>query len=264
MNPLRFPAEAPWPTSAAARQQVEIRPLQSHDDFQACSALQKLTWGEHFSECVPPTILKVVQRVGGVAAGAFDERGALLGFVFGISGVRNGRLVHWSDMLAVREDAQGIGIGRRLKQFQREALLAERVEVVYWTYDPLVARNAHFNLNRLGARVEEYVPNMYGEHTASKLHDGIGTDRFVVAWEIATSESSAEGAPDDRAVRIEIPALLQRVVDEAPDEARRWRLQTREAFQHWMGLGYTVSGFHLDPETGRCFYLLTPPTAEPC
>ena len=246
-------------------QQVEIRPLRSHEDFQACVALQRLTWGEHFSECVPATILNVVQRIGGVTAGAFDARGTLLGFVFGISGVREGRIVHWSDMLAVREEAQGLGIGRRLKQFQRETLVAEGVETIYWTYDPLVARNAHFNLNRLGARVVEYVPNMYGDHTASKLHDGIGTDRFIVAWDVvAPVTTDRDGAPGEGTVRIEIPASLQRVMAQAPDEARSWRSSTREAFQRWMGMGYTVAGFHRDERADRCFYVLTPPDVEPC
>lgn len=246
-------------------QRVEIRPLRGQEDFQACVALQRLTWGEHFSECVPATILNVVQRIGGVAAGAFDEEGVLLGFVFGISGVRDAHLVHWSDMLAVREEAQGMGIGRRLKEFQRETLIAEGVETMYWTYDPLVARNAHFNLNRLGARIVEYVPNMYGDHTGSKLHDDIGTDRFIVAWDV-TADGTPEtgGAPVEGRVRIEVPASLQRLLEQAPDEARRWRSDTREAFQRWMGAGYTVSGFDRDLAADRCFYILTPPDADPC
>lgn len=134
---------------------VEVRPLQSGDEYRACVALQRETWGADFGEVVPATILKVSQRVGGLTAGAFDETGELLGFVFGLTGLEAGRPAHWSHMLAVREDVRDLGIGRRLKEFQRDFLLPLAVEVIYWTFDPLVARNAHLNLNLLGAQVTE-------------------------------------------------------------------------------------------------------------
>ena len=129
---------------------VTIRPLQSQADYAACVALQHETWGPGFGEAVPPAILNVAQRVGGVAAGAFDDAGALLGFVFGLTGVERGRVVHWSDMLAVRAGLRDAGIGRALKAWQREAARAAGASVMYWTYDPLVARNAYLNFMRLG------------------------------------------------------------------------------------------------------------------
>ncbi|MGD2218255.1 MAG: GNAT family N-acetyltransferase, partial [Gemmatimonadales bacterium] len=139
-----------------------IRPLESRDDFLQCVALQHETWGEDFEECVPPSILQVSQKVGGVSAGAFDADGRLVGFVFGLSGVRHGRLAHWSDMLAVREELRGRGLGQRLKAYQLSQLLERGIEVAYWTYDPLEAGNANININRLSAFPVEYVPNMYG------------------------------------------------------------------------------------------------------
>ena len=84
-----------------------IRPFASRAECDACVRLQRETWGEDFVDVVPATILMVSQRVGGVSAGAFDADGRLLGFVFGISGIRAGELVHWSDMLAVRPEARG-------------------------------------------------------------------------------------------------------------------------------------------------------------
>jgi predicted GNAT superfamily acetyltransferase len=176
-------------------------------------ALQEETWGAGFSERVPSAILKVGQRIGGITAGAFDETGRMLGFVFGLTGVERGRLVHWSDMLAVRPEARDLGVGRRLKEYQRDVLRTLGVELIYWTYDPLVARNAHLNLNRLGARVVEYVTNMYGAETESPLHRGIGSDRFVVAWQITGDEPAppapqpvgAVDAPVANATRIDTP-----------------------------------------------------------
>jgi chorismate synthase len=166
-----------------------LRPLTSQADYRACVALQRATWGSDFQEVVPPTILWVTQRLGGVVAGAFEgER--LVGFVFGMTGTENGRLVHWSDMLAVAEDARGRGIGRMLKAYQRETLLPLGVELVYWTFDPLEARNAHINFVRLGITARRYLRDVYGDGT-STLHVGLGTDRLLAEWWIA-SERVAE------------------------------------------------------------------------
>ena len=109
-----------------------------------------------------------------------------MGFVFGLTGIKDDQLVNWSHMLAVRKDVRGQNVGWKLKLYQRELLLEREVEIVYWTYDPLVAKNAHINLNKLGAKIQEYVPDMYGEDTGSDLHRGLGMDRFIVAWPMAT------------------------------------------------------------------------------
>ena len=180
---------------------VVLRRVTAPEEYAACVELQNQTWGDSFAERVPATILRIAQFVGGVTAGAFAADGQLLGFVFGITGVRDGRLVHWSDMLAVRAGVQGHGIGRRLKEFQRDAVRALGATRMYWTYDPLVARNAHFNLTRLGVRVAEYVPDMYGADTGSAMHSGFGTDRFVVVWPIEPAVGDAAGAPGTDADR---------------------------------------------------------------
>ena len=255
---------------------VEIRPFASIEDYAACVALQDDTWGAGFSERVPIAILKVAQRIGGVTAGAFDESGRMLGFVFGMTGLEHGELVHWSDMLAVRPELHNLGLGRRLKEYQRDACLAIGVRRIYWTFDPLVARNAHFNFNRLGAYATEYAQNMYGEHTSSVLHRGVGTDRFVVAWPIGEPAPSyllgertqevANSAPiltdqnDGRfsleaaVVRVEVPSDIAAVQERDVGQATAWRLKTRKAFQAAEQAGYRVGGFYRD--SGRCFYAL--------
>src|SRR5947209_3650376 len=149
---------------------IEIRPLASYAELKACVALQRDTWGDEFSDVVPLSILKVAQRIGGVAIGAFNGTD-LLGFVFGLTGVERGKTVRWSDMLAVRPDARNLGLGRRLKEHQRTMVRELGASVIYWTFDPLVARNAHLNFNRLGVRLAEYVENMYGV-TDSVLQGG--------------------------------------------------------------------------------------------
>ena len=113
-----------------------IRDLNTLRDYADCVALQDETWGTGFSERVPTAILRVSQMIGGVAAGAFDESEKMVGFVFGMTGVRDRELVHWSDMLAVREELRGQGIGERLKQYQRDKVVALGVKSMLWTYDP--------------------------------------------------------------------------------------------------------------------------------
>lgn len=279
-----MPAADPLPTDIVTGD-VEIRHVRTHDEFVACVALQHETWGAAFREVVPAAILKVTQRIGGVTAGAFAADGTLLGFVFGVTGVEHGALVHWSDMLAVSARAQNHGLGRRLKEFQREALRAFGVTRMYWTYDPLVARNAHFNLNSLRAQVTEYVPDMYGSDTGSAMHSGLGTDRLIVVWPIVPAlRGTAEAVPLEpdwgsalmlnagmvedgdadlaaraalpAAVRIEIPGDIFQVQATSPARAIRWRATTRDAFQWALGSGYSVVRFEQDARAQRGCYLL--------
>lgn len=272
-----------------------LRPFESDDDFAACVALQKRVWGEGFSDLVPATMVKIVHSVGGVAAGAFAPGGALEGFVFGVTGVRDGRPVHWSHMLAVRPEARGRDLGFRLKRFQRQLLLPLGVETVWWTYDPLVSRNAYLNLARLGARVVRYARDYYGDGEDSALSAGIGTDRFIVEWPISdpavgravageptvsVDPAEAEAAPvanvrEDgfgpepvvvdppaaAALRVEIPDDVHAVRRTDPAAAARWRASTRRALETCLGRGDRVAGFlrTSDPERPggrRSFYLL--------
>ena len=168
----------------------DIRPFETIEELRECVALQEETWGEGFSERVSPAILKVSQLLGGVAAGAYDASGSLVGFVFGMTGLRDGEVVHWSDMLAVRESARDTGLGTKLKAYQRGQVMGLGIEKMFWTFDPLRARNAYLNLNKLGAVVREYAENMYGD-SDSPLHSGIGTDRFIALWLLSSERVRA-------------------------------------------------------------------------
>jgi chorismate synthase len=264
---------------------IEIRPLVSRDELLACIELQRDTWGERFSDVVPVSILKVSQRIGGIAAGAFGPDGAMLGFVFGLTGVERGRVVHWSDMLAVRPNARNLGLGRRLKEYQRHAVRELGGSVIYWTYDPLVARNAHLNFNRLGARLGEYVEDMYGM-TDSVLHGGLPTDRIVVAWPTHDREiedhvleaerallssdccqspvvsdewlSGASGASIlPHCVRVEVPSDAEALLTSDPERAAEWRYSVRRGMQWGLAHGYAVTAMQIDEDSDRAFYLMT-------
>lgn len=213
---------------------VTLRPLSDREEFEACEALQRHTWGQDFDGCVPALLLELQQKTGGLVGGAFEE-GELLGFVFGFAALEDGIPYHWSHMLAVRDDRRGEGIGRRLKLFQRERLLDRGIEVVCWSFDPMVARNAHLNLNGLGAEVLAYVPDMYGD-TESPLHGDLDTDRLVAYWELGSNRVE-EAVSGDRRVdftpfargpevglpegekEIDEPDLSRTEVGEAPEPA---------------------------------------------
>jgi len=181
------------------------------EEYLRAVAFQEETWGPGFSERVPKSLMKVTQRLGGVVAGAFDAEGAMVGFVYGITGVEGGRAVHWSDILAVSPVVRDQGVGMRLKRFQREAVLALGVKRMYWTFDPLESRNAWLNLGKLGAVVREYVPDMYGV-SDSPLHRGLGTDRFVVTWELDSDRvrGRLDGTPAPSASEVaHLPAAFR-------------------------------------------------------
>lgn len=247
---------------------MEIRPLDGWEELRRCEELQREVWGERFSELAPASLQKIAAGLGGVTSGAFTDGGELVGFVFGLTGPTADGLLHWSHMLAVLPDHRGRGLGLRLKRHQRDLLLERGVTRARWSFDPLVARNAHFNLNRLGAEVVEYVPNMYGE-TDSELHRGLGTDRFVVEWDLAadaagdgdrpaqTGDAAAAGvadalgAPDaletatetPPLVRVSIPSDVHRLRDSDPESAAERRERTRGAFLSRLERGYRVVGF---------------------
>jgi predicted GNAT superfamily acetyltransferase len=256
-----------------------IRELASHDERTAAVRLQDDTWGAGFTERVPAAILLVGAEIGGVSAGAFAPDGSLLGFVFGLTGIRGGRAVHWSDMLAVRADSQRRQIGRALKTYQRDRCIELGVETMYWTFDPFVARNARLNFCRLGAAVEEFVPDMYGADTKSAEH-ALGTDRFIVSWPVSTEPAlmpydatvpahapvvvgrAPDGAapdaalPDDSQVVVRIPGDYRALLAEDIALARAWRMSARRAFLHYFPLGYRVTDFVFDG-TGEAAYVLT-------
>src|SRR5262245_46485296 len=161
-----------------------IRELKTLDDCRQVVALERTVWGYTDSEdVVPAPVLIVSIKRGGILLGAFDDSGAMKGFVYSIPAMKDGRPTQWSHMLGVTEDARSAGIGLQLKLAQRQRALAMGVELIEWTFDPLQALNAHLNFSKLGVVVEEYEENIYGE-SSSPLHAGSPTDRFVAEWRL--------------------------------------------------------------------------------
>lgn len=153
------------------------RELTQYTEFREASALYARVFAYTESEyALNANLLTALARNGGSAVGAFAEDGALIGFAYGFAGWEgHGEVFHYSQAAAVDASYQGRGVGRALKQAQRSVALRWGQRSMRWTFDPLLVRNAHFNLNALGAVGIAFERDYYARPD---------TDRLVVAWDL--------------------------------------------------------------------------------
>jgi len=157
-----------------------LRNCTSLEEFHLCVALQKEVWGFSDAELVPLRIFSLAPKIGGQVVGAWAGE-TFVGFAMAIPGNRYGHPYLHSHMVAVKEGYRNIGLGRKLKLFQRDDATARGYELMEWTFDPLEIKNAYFNLERLGAIARRYNVNQYGI-TNSPLQGFLPTDRLVAEW----------------------------------------------------------------------------------
>jgi predicted GNAT superfamily acetyltransferase len=211
---------------------IMVRVCDGLEEFRACVALQREIWGEADLEIVPDTIFVVAEHTGGQILGAFDgER--LIGFTLSMPGLRNGTAYLHSHMTGVAAEYRDRGVGRMLKLLQRDEALSRGIRLIEWTFDPLEMRNAHFNLNRLGAIARRYMPNLYGV-TSSPLHRGLATDRLVAEWYLDSPRVLAalngELPNPDYSDSIEIPASLEHWKASDLPQVQKLQGQIRDKF----------------------------------
>ncbi len=269
-----------------------IRALHTIDEFRQVIALEQRIWGYTDAEdAVGIPIFVITVKRGGILIGAFEDD-RLVGFVYSLAGIKDGRPMQWSHMLGVLPEYRGSGLGRTLKLEQRRVALDMGMELMEWTYDPLQAVNAHLNFRRLGVIVEEYAQNVYGD-SSSTLHRGAPTDRFIAQWWMRSPrvEQALGGWPEarrpedggvhfvnttsmtgvwlecsgvelgrsDATLGVAIPIAFTEMLDQAPGLAHAWRLATRELFGHYLGRGYQVVDFRIGPGPAEGRYLLERP-----
>jgi predicted GNAT superfamily acetyltransferase len=165
-------------------ERLQVHPLVTMDGLRGCEYLQQQVWGYADREVVPAAQMRAALHAGALIAGAFLER-EHVGFLYGFPALPHedglaGVGMH-SHMLAVLPEARGMGVGRALKWFQRRWCRGHGMRWISWTFDPLQARNAHLNLERLGAVVHEYQVDFYGV-LGGQLSGTLPTDRFVALW----------------------------------------------------------------------------------
>jgi predicted GNAT superfamily acetyltransferase len=256
--------------AAAAHAGVEIRPLTDLEDADRIRRVVELVWEEQ----VPPReIIRAMQHAGGVLFGA-DHKGELVGFVWGFVGLSEGLHLH-SHMLGVLPEWQVRGVGYALKLAQRADCLDQGIEEVRWTYDPLVARNARFNLVKLGAEAFRFLPQFYGDMT-DRLNRKDRSDRFEVRWRLRSDRALAalegravepaagaallgamdDGAPSPRRTgsvpaagsTVAIPPNYYDLKSSRPELAARWRTETVDVFQSCFDRGLIATWLTRDAE----------------
>ena len=280
---------------------ITIAPLQTVEQYQTYEELQQIIWQSDPVEVVPAHLLIALQRHGGLVLGAFAN-GRMIGCLLGFPGrgapdnpaATGPHWQHCSHLVGVLPEWQGRGVGYRLKLAQRAWVLAQGVELVTWTYDPLEAANGTLNLGKLGAVCRCYLRNFYGE-MAEELNAGLPSDRFEVAWWVAGErvrervdrgwarpqwrDVLAQGAtilnpgrvrtdgwvepgpvqlPDGEWVLIEIPARIQALKAASLELALSWRLGVRGACESAFDAGYTACDVVQAEIDGvsRVYYLL--------
>jgi predicted GNAT superfamily acetyltransferase len=239
--------------------EIIVRKCESLDEFHRCVDLQREIWGEADVEVEPATVFVVAARTGGQVLGAFDGD-RMVGYTLAVAGLRDRQPYLHSHMTGVRSEYRNRGVGRMLKLFQRDDALGRGLRLIQWTFDPLELRNAHFNLNRLGAICREYQPNLYGV-TTSPLHRGLATDRLLAEWHLDSARVVAAienlgKDPVEAPATIELPEELERWQSENSAQVREVQTRLREEFTRWFAKAYAAVALRTGP--GRRAYLLNP------
>lgn len=271
---------------------LQIHTLHTPAEMEEVQDLQRLVWPGSEADVIPIHVLLTFAHNGGLVLGAYDEQ-QLIGISIGFPGLQPGpsspRAKHCSHELGVHPQWRDAGIGYALKCAQREKILAQQLDLITWTYDPLLSRNAQLNIARLGAVCHTYLREVYGD-MRDGLNAGLASDRFQVDWWI-DSPRVAERIKAGAAPRLEsleklprlYPVLAKKnfiapadsppaptesrfLVEIPPDFlalkaadfplARDWRFFTREVFETCFQAGYSLSDFFYMPHPARSFYLL--------
>jgi len=263
---------------------LHYRFLNSLEDYKACVELQRCVWGfEDNLDIVPIPLLVIGRKNGGFLYGAFDEK-RLIGFIYSIVGIYTGKLIHCSHMLAVLPEYQNQSVGYKLKIKQREFALAQGIDLITWTFDPFQVKNAFFNIEKLGAIIRNYYPDLYGE-TSSRIHYGLPTDRMLAEWylnsdrvnrlaqnnryveKLDVENTFSFNIREDSIVRfslestkllIQMPANFGSIVETDKNEASRLILKLRDILLRCFEKHYYVKRFHIQKTAteSKYFYYL--------
>jgi len=249
-------------------EEIQIRECTTIEEFDSCVALQREAFGLPDLEISPRRHLIVSRQAGGWTLAAFVAN-RMIAFVHHLAAVRNHEVYGYSHMMAVAKDYQNKGIGARLKWAQRERALTEGRTFIKWTWDPMQARNAHFNLNRLGVTVDSYGDNFYGTDyfadPTQALEDrpGLQSDRLFARWNLSSPRVIALGSGLSPAMEAEpvasvaIPAEWSALVKRDTVRAREVQARVRSEFKEAFARGLVCAAFERGDEESR--YLLFEP-----
>lgn len=232
---------------------LEFRMLDRADEMTCLVTLFQQIWGT-VTPMVSTEILRAIAHSGGYVAGAYDNEN-LVGASFGFLARHEGRPALHSHVTGILPGVQHSGIGRAMKNHQRRWAAAHGLEWVTWTFDPLVRRNAWFNIGVLRAEVAEYLVDFYGPMTDAVNREN-ESDRLLVAWSteadtgapeamaaVVTEAASYPPVDRERIIEVDTPTDIVRLRRTDPNEAAGWRRRIREQLGGPMAAGARVVGF---------------------
>ncbi len=272
---------------------IEIRSLHTMDEMHAAYAVQQECWGADSETLVSPRTLFSYVNYGGHVLAAMDGE-QIAGLLFGFLGTiieeshrpAMANLLIASRQMVVRPAYRNQGIGYQLKLAQREIAQKQAVRLVMWTFDPLMARNAHLNVRRLGVVCRRYKPSYYAPDedrlfaewwiTSRRVEERVNGSRSQLALSqyletgapvVNPTHATAEGfmpsseltSPQGSFALVEIPTYYEQIAQESQAQAQRWRENVRRAFHMLTGEGFIVTDFLREQHEGRdrAFYLLS-------
>jgi predicted GNAT superfamily acetyltransferase len=209
---------------------IESRDLRTADELAVLPRFEQHIWGGDL-EMVSVNVLVATVSEGGMAIGAFDGDGRIVGAVYGFA-TRDPGVLH-SHYLAVDPAYRGRGLGVELKQRQRAWCLERGITAMRWTYDPLQLANAHLNLRVLGAVGESYHVNHYG--TLGGINGDLPSDRVTVRWELrdGVDRPAAE-------LVVDVPACSPADISASNEIAMTARMSVRDALEPRLAGGWRI------------------------
>jgi predicted GNAT superfamily acetyltransferase len=221
---------------------IEIRVVETPADLRRLVVLLNQVWGT-MTPLVGVELLRALGHTGGYVAGAFSDN-RMVGGSLGFLGRHNGVLVLHSHVTGILPGVRKTGLGRQMKLHQREWAAEQGLDTIIWTFDPLVRRNAWFNIGVLGARVDAYLVDFYGQMIDS-VNGRDPSDRLLVAWSttgpLPAADRTLAVPPGTVAVPTPDDIIVLRRTD--PAGASAWRLRLREELGAQLTQGATVVGF---------------------
>ena len=238
--------------NAARTAGVTVREVSGVAEQAAVVDLLSAIWGRgRDNPAVPPELLRAFGKAGNYVVGAYEgER--LVGATVGFHSAPERGALH-SHIAGVAPSHLGRSVGFAMKQHQRGWALSHGLDAIEWTFDPLVARNAYFNLVKLHALPVEYLADFYGQ-MSDALNVGGATDRLLVRWELRDEDvaAAAAGHPkpapvrDTHHVSVAVPPDIHRLRVSDPAAADTWRAQVRAQLSRHLAAGGAVVGFDRD------------------
>jgi predicted GNAT superfamily acetyltransferase len=237
------------------KSEITVREVETIEEMRGCIELQRAVFAAPDMEISPVRHLIVARYAGGFTLGAFlGER--LVGFVLSLPMYlkNSDERAFYSHMTAVDTSLQSLGIGAKLKWAQRRRALSEGANYIKWTYQPVLARNAFFNLERLGVTIKTYMPNFYGTDAEASAEqksaqEGVDSDRLFADWHLLSPKTVALSRGEKfeetgEAVKtIEIPPDWNSLVVSDTKKAILEQARIKHEFQTAFAEGLIARGF---------------------